>query len=96
MILICKFYLQSGFGSTVFRCGIFRVNCKIFQHNITDDVNYKFSQSLNLFLSLSETGNSIHLRLYRPQGTHSHHDTRASRSILCINFSNFLINISLI
>ena len=35
-------------------------------NNITDDVNYTFSQSLNFFLNLSETGNSIYLRLYQP------------------------------
>ena len=48
-----------------------------------------FSKSQNLFLSLSETGNSIYLRLYRPLRKHSHRDTRALRSIFSINFSNF-------
>ena len=43
-------------------------------------------------MSSSETENSIYLRFYRPQGTHSHYDTRASRSIFCIHFRNFLIN----
>ena len=33
IIIICKFYLQSGFDTTDFWCGIFRVRCKIFQHN---------------------------------------------------------------
>ena len=64
-----------------------------FYNTITDDVNYTISQShLNFFLNLSETGNSIYLRLYQPWGTYSHHDARASHSIFCIHFSNFLIN----
>ena len=33
IIIICKFYLQSGFDTTDFWCGIFRVRCKIFQHH---------------------------------------------------------------
>ena len=52
--------------------------------------------SLSFFFSLSETENSIYLRLYRPYGTHSHHDTRASRSIFCVHFCNFLINYMII
>ena len=37
-----------------------------FYNNITDNVNYIFSQSLNFFLNLSETGNLIYLKLYQP------------------------------
>ena len=59
-------------------------------YNIVD-VNYIFLKLLNLFLILNEKGNSIYLRLYRPQGTHSHHDIRALCSIFCIHICNFLI-----
>ena len=33
IIIICKFYLQSGFDTTDFWYGIFKVRCKIFQHH---------------------------------------------------------------
>ena len=54
-------------------------------------VNCIFSKLINLFLISNEKRNSMH-RLYQPYGTHSYHDTRASSSIFCIHFYNFLIH----